>query len=438
MSLRVLLVNPPIYDFSAYDYWLKPYGLLRVAGRMRGGATIRLFDYLDRCHPQLRESAARSDPWGRGRFPAEVISKPKPLAGVRRRYWRFGLPRRLFREFMAESEPFDVALVQTVMTYWYPGVAEVVDDIRRFMPRARIVLGGVYATLCPDHANGLGADLVIRGSDLNPLWDLLNIAPGANERPFWEAYPTIRTGVVKLAVGCPFRCTYCSVPVVDPEFRAIPLEHSLDELEFLASLGVRNVAFYDDALLYRADKLLCPFLDSVIGRRLQLQFHTPNALNARFISRELAELMVRAGFRTFYLGFESNAYDWQRRTGGKVYSDDLARAVANLVAAGADRDAITAYLIVGHPESVRQEVEGSMRFAHNLGIRVMLSEFSPIPGTPDGDACGSWVDLAEPLNHNKTAFTLNMLGECEVNRLKGLCKELNRGRFEISDLKSQI
>ena len=36
MRRRILLVNPPIYDFAAYDFWLKPYGLLSVAGRLRG------------------------------------------------------------------------------------------------------------------------------------------------------------------------------------------------------------------------------------------------------------------------------------------------------------------------------------------------------------------------------------------------------------------
>jgi hypothetical protein len=35
---RVLLVNPPIYDFTVYDFWLKPYGLLRVFGQLRGEA----------------------------------------------------------------------------------------------------------------------------------------------------------------------------------------------------------------------------------------------------------------------------------------------------------------------------------------------------------------------------------------------------------------
>ena len=36
MKPRNLLITPPIYDFSAYDFWLKPYGMMRVAGFMRG------------------------------------------------------------------------------------------------------------------------------------------------------------------------------------------------------------------------------------------------------------------------------------------------------------------------------------------------------------------------------------------------------------------
>ena len=48
MRRRILLVNPPIYDFAAYDFWLKPYGLLSVAGQLRGQAEFLLFDYLER------------------------------------------------------------------------------------------------------------------------------------------------------------------------------------------------------------------------------------------------------------------------------------------------------------------------------------------------------------------------------------------------------
>ena len=56
----------------------------------------------------------------------------------------------------------------------------------------------------------------------------------------------------------------------------------------------------------------------------------------------------------------------------------------------------------------------------------MLSEFSPIPGTPDGEPCRRWIDLDEPLYHNKTAFTLVSLGDTELNRLINLAGKLNQ------------
>ena len=426
MVPKILLVNPPIYDFSAYDFWLKPYGLLRVAGALRGKAALYLFDYLDRLHPLPDRGKLRSDPWGRGEFYSEGVPKPAVFSQIPRRYRRFGLPRRLFQSFLIQEAPFDVALIQTVMTYWYLGIQEVMEDIRTFSPQTQIVLGGVYTTLCPEHARGLGADLVIQGPDLEPLGRFLKTAPDRRGLPFWEGYRALKVGVLKLTEGCPFRCTYCSVPQVSPKFRARPLERSLSEFDFLCQRGVQNVVFYDDALLFQPHKILIPFLQEVLKRGVEVHFHTPNALNARFITKELAQLMVRAGFKMLYLGFESSAYEWQRRTGGKVYSEELVRAVDHLIHAGADLARITAYLILAHPQGDHQNVEASMHFAHGLGIRLMLSEFSPIPGTPDGELCRSRVDLEEPLNHNKTAFSSRFLGEAEVNRLKELCRQLNR------------
>jgi radical SAM superfamily enzyme YgiQ (UPF0313 family) len=136
--------------------------------------------------------------------------------------------------------------------------------------------------------------------------------------------------------------------------------------------------------------------------------------------------MADSGFKTFFLGFESKEDSWQKTTGGKVFPREFVDAVENLVSAGISPGQITCYLILGHPCGQLQKVEDSMRFANQLGIRVMLSEFSPIPGTPDGEKCRNWVDLDEPLNHNKTFFTRRILGEERVQRIKNLCVELNR------------
>jgi len=252
------------------------------------------------------------------------------------------------------------------------------------------------------------------------------MVPDESQPALWEVYGRLRTGVLKLAEGCPFKCTYCSVPKVYGRFAPRSLERSWAELELLVSQGATDVAFYDDALLFDTEHVLAPFLRRVVEQGVRVNFHTPNALNARFITAELAALMLQAGFKTFYLGFESRSRSWQESTGSKVYSEELAQAVGYLIAAGAAPTEITAYQIVGHPNSDVQELEGSMQFVHSLGIRGMLADFSPIPGTPDGDACRQWVDLDEPLLHNKSAFPVFRLDFEKVNRLKDLQRQLNR------------
>jgi hypothetical protein len=415
--MRILLVNPPIYDFTAYDFWLKPYGLLSVAGQLRGPAELSLFDFLD-CR-------TKNDGFGRGPFASHRIPKPSPLTDIPRYYYRFGSPQEDFRSFIDSRGPFDLALIQTVMTWWYPGIAESVADIHRLSPTTKVVLGGVYATLCPDHASSLGADLVISGTDPSLLSAATGLQLDAALPAFWEGYRGLDTGVLKLADGCPFRCTYCSVPQIYSRFTPRSMEKCLAELELMLSLGAKDIAFYDDALLYKADEILIPFLRETVARGLHANFHTPNALHARYLTPELAGILVGNGFRTFYLGYESASPDVQAATGGKVEDRHLSDAVRNLLAAGAERQNITAYVLAGHPASRPADIEESMRFVHSVGIRITLSDFSPIPGTPDALAASRLVDMSEPLNHNKTAWPIRFISNDCMNRLKDLCRSLN-------------
>ncbi len=424
---KILLVNPPIYDFAAYDFWLKPYGMLRVAGLLRGRSDFKLFDYLDHLHPfVIEQKKLHTDKWYRGELYNQQIPSPDCLSQIPRYFRRFGLPQKLFLDFLAQQQPPDFVFIQTMMTYWYPGVKEVIENVRKTCPKAKIVLGGNYVTLCPNHAQKLDADFLVCGNNLEPLWKYLDLAPDSNQLPLWETYNKLNTGVLKLTDGCPFNCTYCSVPAAYGKFEPRPLEHSLTEIEFLIKHNVENIAFYDDALLFDAEKVLIPFSNELVNRNIKVNFHTPNALNARFITKELAKLMVKAGFKTFYIGFESSSSQWQQATGSKVFSDELADAVKHLIAAGADAANITAYQILGHPHIGIQQLEDSMRFVNSLGIRGMLADFSPIPGTPDGEYCRKWVDMDEPLMHNKTAFPIILMGFDESNRLKDLQRKLNR------------
>jgi radical SAM superfamily enzyme YgiQ (UPF0313 family) len=363
------------------------------------------------------------------------------------------------------------------MTYWYLGYKEVIDELKKHWPRTKIVLGGPYSMICSEHAKNLGADFIFgddvamlatakqtptAGVGANQIFKNPVIGDdGAEQLPQWGLYKNLTTAAMKITCGCPFKCTYCSVPIFCDGFTARPIEQVIEELKYLISLGVKNIAFYDDALLYKSDEVLKPFLRYVIENGINpapivpcqnpekisstnvnrndfglaitknnrcgvnVSFHTPNALNARFIDKGLADLMIKAGFKSFYLGFESRADEFQKQTGSKVFDNEFARAVKNLIAAGADKSSITAYLMLGHPRFEIQDVEESMKFVHNLGARIMLADFSPIPGTPDGRLAEKYVGMNEPLMHNKTAFPIILFGDEEVTRIKDMCRKLN-------------
>src|SRR5438046_6843309 len=144
-SMNLLLVNPPIFDFTAFDFWLRPYGMLRVAGQLRS-CKLTVFDHL---------VSRKRDAFGCGRFDQQPVSRPAPLADIPRRFYRFGRPREDFRRLLLEQK-FDIVLVQTVTTDWNLVVRDVVDDVRELQPHAQVIHGGVHANLCPANAASLG------------------------------------------------------------------------------------------------------------------------------------------------------------------------------------------------------------------------------------------------------------------------------------------
>ena len=88
---HVLLVNPWIHDFAAYDFWAKPYGLLSLAAILREqDVNVSYMDCLDRFHPRM----PKSDPsarHGRGPYLKRAIEAPGGLASIRRTYSRYGI-----------------------------------------------------------------------------------------------------------------------------------------------------------------------------------------------------------------------------------------------------------------------------------------------------------------------------------------------------------
>ncbi len=428
--VKAIVVNPPVYDFTLYDFWLKPYGALRVYRFLKQGKHIEVdfFDFLDRYSPYVGSYGFKyTDDFGRGKFIGTEVEKPEVLSFVKRKYRRFGIPVEHYVEKIKNLKP-EFVLIYTGMTYWYPGIKEVIEISKRVLgDQVKIITGGVLSTLLPDFVKQLGADIVIQGDAFEILAGIFDLEFDASSYifPCWSLYRFLPYIVIRLTEGCPFRCPYCASYILKPAFRVLDFEKSVYEIERWSTIGVKNVAFYDDALLVRKKEALIPFLEQVIRKKIKVNFHTPNALHARFIDEEIAVLMKKAGFKTIYLGFETINEKKQKELGGKVYTGEFDRAVNALLKAGFERKNITAYVFLGLPGMDEKEVEEAIYHVNSLGIKVMLSEFSPIPRTPLGDKVIKEFRINDLLLTNCSVFPLLSMGYDKVQYLKSLKNRLN-------------
>ncbi|HRV34977.1 MAG TPA: radical SAM protein, partial [Desulfomonilia bacterium] len=124
---RVLLVNPWIYDFAAYDLWAKPLGLLYLGSLLKlNGCEVSFVDCLKAPHEQMSGKPPKVHPGGRGKFYRQIVDSPAPLKGFHRRYGRYGISREAFFHDLELIEEPNAVLITSGMTYWYPGVHETI------------------------------------------------------------------------------------------------------------------------------------------------------------------------------------------------------------------------------------------------------------------------------------------------------------------------
>jgi len=226
--------------------------------------------------------------------------------------------------------------------------------------------------------------------------------------------------------GCPYKCAYCASSILHNGFIQREPSEIIREVGELYAMGVRDYAFYDDALLANAGSGLKVILKEIIRSGREVRFHCPNGIHARFIDDELAKLMKRSGFKTLRLGLETVNEKRQGTTGGKITSEHFTAAVKTLKMHGFTKDHIGAYLMYGLPGQGFDEVKEGVAFLKNLGVRVHLTEFSPIPGTACWEELkgkGMITDDLDPLLTNNTVFT-HLFSGYDPDAIRGLKLEV--------------
>jgi radical SAM superfamily enzyme YgiQ (UPF0313 family) len=453
-TMRALLINPFIYDFAAYDFWAKPRGLLEVGGLLcQLGFEVELIDCL---YPQdagmavfARERQTIELPqtkaFGAGSYFHEEIPKPEGLRTVPRRFYRYGFHPDYLRQrlFAVADEPAVIGLTG-IMTYWGQGVRDTIRVVREVFPHSPVVLGGIYPTLLPGHAREhSGADHLFPGrataNSLKAFLEQIGVPmPVRNPRSaqvkspadtgLYYPYTRPSYGVTALSEGCHFRCTYCACGLLYSGWTARNTQHALAEVQFAASRGARDFAFYDDDLLWDAENLLLPFLEQATRTSGGLRWHAANGLALRKITLPLAQALRHYGFQTLRFGFETADENLSQRLGHKLGCHEFKRKIDWLFQAGFAQDQIGVYLMMGLPGQSPQQVEDSIRFVRDCGVPPHLAEFSPVPGTPEFERArtDALVDFArEPMLQNNSLLPLRSrsFNWDVVNHLKNLASK---------------
>ncbi len=431
MKLRILLINPWIYDFAATNLWSSPLGILKVA------ECLSLYDvefaFID-CTDSVRLKR-----YGKGKYRREIVQKPDCVKAVPRRFSRYGIGVDDFREALKKALPFDVVLITSIMSWWYPGVQKVIECTRSVSPDTPIILGGIYATLWHRHAaETSGADFIYRGQVNRDIVFAFNTfgfrlkRKRDSEVPFYrlrlcEAYPF---APLLTSTGCPFSCNYCGSGLLSKGFSQRKPQSVVEDIDTLCGAGVRDFAFYDDALFVDAGLHIKVILNEIISRGMDIRFHCPNGLHASLIDAELAKLLKESGFRTLRLSLETINTKRQRETGGKVSTAEFVRAITVLKKYGFTKEDIGVYLMYGLPEQEFNEVREGVEFLKSLGVKINLTEFSPVPGTKCWEeliSMGTITESIDPLLTNNSVFTGLFSGydPQRLDQLKLQVKEFN-------------
>ena len=421
MKSSLILINPWIYDFAAYDLWSKPLGLLYLAGWLREcGFNIHLIDCLDVHHPSMRDTfltPPKRRLYGTGKYWREVVPTPSSLKDISRPYSRYGLFPEIFENELREVRKPSAILVTSLMTYWYPGVREAIRIAKMVHPGVPVILGGIYARLCHQHAVMYsGADSVVSGhgttSLLAALYEYDTHIPencpdlSSLAYPAFDLLAEIDYVCMMTSSGCPYRCQYCASHFLQPERIKREPDEVLEEIVFWhQDFAVQDFAFYDDALLVAPDNHAGLLFEGLARLNLNLRFHTPNALHVREINGEISRLLHSTGFQTIRLGLETSDLSLHRDLDNKLSSGDFEHAMHNLLKAGFDTRQIGAYILIGLPGQTMDSIIETINFVGANGAIPYLSEYSPIPHTPLWEkavACSEHDLSSEPLFHNNT------------------------------------
>jgi len=274
----------------------------------------------------------------------------------------------------------------TAMSLGYREAVKIATEIRHQLPNKYIVLGGVQATTAsiPSLSKGVfNAVVVGEGEQPDVLLDILGYREGIiksrnKHRVSLDDLPILDYSLLadynykampphgmhgKLmpmltSRGCPYHCSFCSNMVFGNIYRTQSPERIIREVQHLKSIGVKEVAFYDDLFTikekraYKLMELLTP---------LGIKWTCQTRVN--LVTLDLLRAMKKAGCTAIAYGLESASPEILKELSKDITIEQSEEAVALTKHAGIK---VIAYFMIGSPNETHDTIKKTIDWAGKL------------------------------------------------------------------------
>jgi len=206
-----------------------------------------------------------------------------------------GVPKQITEIYILNFKPHEI-WITSLFTYWSEYVRSAVEYYKNVFPDAKIVVGGIYASLMPDHCKKYtGCDEVKVGvlqeaENVKPAYSLIR---KANPHP-------IDYQIIHGSRGCIRSCNFCGVKQIEPKFE---FKNSIK-----GEIRKRKIVFYDNNFLAN------PNIEYILEELIELKkvgkilwCESQSGFDGRVLedNHDLGKKLKRAGFRDPRI-----AWDW--------------------------------------------------------------------------------------------------------------------------------
>lgn len=311
----------------------------------------------------------------------------------------------------------DVVGIST-FTHALTDVAMMIQLVKKYHPKAHVILGGPHPSMFPDFAAEIeGVDSIVVGDGEEAFTEVVRALdqgktlegiPGVwywdqgtlvrnrertsrrdlshypwpdRSRVDYKGYyvPGARARYVTTAVtsrGCPHSCPFCLAE--KGSYRTRELDDILDEVEHCLSMGIEEIHFVDDLFTPSAQWAL-EFADAIERRKLKFQWGYKTTIAGT--SRQQIRRCAQTGCHKIHFGVETANNEGLEGYKKHCNTDDVKRVFEWCRELGVRS---VAYLMIAGPhERSRADVLRNVDLAIDLDPDyAVIAVFSPYPGTP--------------------------------------------------------